>query len=251
MTIILICTIQVQSHLILRKRIIWVELVSCGYATSTRLWLIGIIGRVYEPHNFPLPPLPTSTPVLLPFIFCPHIGDINPTERSDFLTQHKIEEHLPYVFVSHESSLLDFPKSWPYCGYGKMSFPKWWVETALCTIVHYSYVLSFRNQKVVRQALDLSHPNIAPTSDLGQLDALIFHHFLFPFNSLWLDKPIPWYQLPLLMYIPDSTPELPWPPPEKTSRYYWPLPPWTSHILFQTINTSLPVLVFPYLLSVL
>ena len=58
-----------------------------------------MVGRVCKPRHFPLSPLPTSPPMPLPFLFYLHIGDIHPTERSDLLTQHKIEEHLPYVAV--------------------------------------------------------------------------------------------------------------------------------------------------------
>ena len=92
------------------------------------------------------------------------------------------------------------------------------VETASCPVVYHPYTISLRNREVVRRDLDLSHLNISPLPDLVQLDALLFFHFLVFFNSLWLEKPIPWYHLPMFLSIPDATPKFPWTPPEKSSR---------------------------------
>ena len=70
-----------------------------------------MIRRVSKPHNLLLAPLPTSTFVLFPLLFYPHVGDIHPTELYDLLTQHKIEEHLPYFSFFHERTPLDCPNS--------------------------------------------------------------------------------------------------------------------------------------------
>ena len=96
-----------------------------------------------------------------------------------------------------------------------MRCPKGLADTTLCTIVQYPYVLYLRHQKVLRQALDLSRPNISPTSDPGQLHASFLRHFLVPFNLMCLDKPSPWYHLPLLLSIPNAILEHPWTLPEK------------------------------------
>ena len=68
-----------------------------------------MVGRVNNPHHLPIPLFPTSTLVILPFLFCPHVGDIHPTEQSDLLTHHEVEECLPYVLVYHERTPLDCP----------------------------------------------------------------------------------------------------------------------------------------------
>ena len=132
-----------------------------------------------------------------------------------------------------------------------MRCPNRWVETAWFPVVYHPSILSLWHRELVSKDFDLSHPNISPLPELGQLDAFLSCHFLVYLNYLWLEKPRSWYHLTLIMSIPDATPKIPWPPPEKLSRSYRPFPPWTFYCPLQTINTSLPVLFIQYIPSVL
>ena len=78
LTIIFLGPRQVQHHLIPCKMIIRFNLVSHDYALIPRHHLTRIVGLEYKSHQLMLPPLPNYTPVPLPFLFCPQIGDIYP-----------------------------------------------------------------------------------------------------------------------------------------------------------------------------
>ena len=109
---------------------------------------------------------------------------------------------------------------------------KTWVETDWCLIVYHPYIPSLQHREVVHQDLDFSHPNIAPLPDLGQLDALLFCHFLVSFKYLWLEKQKPWYLLTLILSIPDANTKTPLAPSRKI---IWILP------TILTMNLPLPV----------
>ena len=97
--IILLIPRQVQHHIIPCKRITGFKSVSHGYALNPHPRLTHMVGRVFKTHHLTLPPLPTSTTVLLPLLFCPNIRDIHPIERPYFLAQHKVEKNIPLVAV--------------------------------------------------------------------------------------------------------------------------------------------------------